>query len=101
MQLADDRSDLVAREHDRQARRALGAHDVVEPRHVHAEHIAIEEQSALSAWFCVDAATWPSVASELRYRVTSVAPMSLGWRRPWKRTNRRIHPTYVFSVFLL
>ena len=37
-------------------------------------------RSALSAWFCVEAATSASVASEVRNVVTSGAPMSAGWR---------------------
>jgi hypothetical protein len=53
---------------------------------------------ALSAWFCVDAATFPSTASDVKKRVISAAPMAAGWRFPWKKMQRRIHATYAFSV---
>jgi len=32
----------------------------------------------------------PSTASELRNFVTSGAPISAGWRLPWKKIKRRI-----------
>jgi hypothetical protein len=38
----------------------------------------------------VEAATWPSTASEVRKLVTSGAPISPGWRLPWKKMYRRI-----------
>ena len=37
------------------------------------------------AWFCVEAATLPSTAREVRKPVTSGAPISAGWRLPWKK----------------
>ena len=57
--------------------------------------------SAESAWFCVAAATSRSVASQLRNAVTSRAPISAGWRLPWKSTKYRIQYQYAFSVRLL
>jgi hypothetical protein len=47
----------------------------------------------LSAWFCVDAATFPWTASELKNCVISAAPISTGWRLPWKMMHRRIQAT--------
>jgi hypothetical protein len=41
--------------------------------------------AALRAWFWVDAATLRWMASALRNRVISAAPMSAGWRLSWKR----------------
>jgi hypothetical protein len=84
---------LLAREDDRQALRALRAHDFVEPRQVDRQHFSVEEQEPLSAWFWVEAATRPSTARALRNPVTSGAPSSAGWRLPWKRMNRRIQAT--------
>ena len=37
-------ADLVAGENDRQPRGALGAHDAVEPRQVHLQHVLVQEQ---------------------------------------------------------
>ena len=40
-------ADLVAGENDRQPRGALGAHDAVEPRQVHRQHVRIVNINAL------------------------------------------------------
>ncbi len=85
--------DLVAREHDGSRGGALGAHELVEPRQLGPEDVAVQEQEGASAWFCVEAATRPAVARALRERVTSAAPISRGWRLPWNRMKRRIQPT--------
>jgi hypothetical protein len=42
-------ADLVAGENDGQPRGTLGAHDAVEPREVHLQHVLVQEQRALSA----------------------------------------------------
>jgi hypothetical protein len=44
VQSPDDGAHLVAREHHRQAGRTPGAHQVVDPRHVAAEDVPVEEQ---------------------------------------------------------
>lgn len=49
-------------------------------------------RSADRAWFCVLAATLPSLASAERKDSISGAPMSRGWRLPFARMNRRIQP---------
>jgi len=40
----EDRADFFAREDDREALRALRAHDAVQPGDVDLEHLAVEEQ---------------------------------------------------------
>ena len=50
---------------------------------------AWQQRLRSSPW--VDAATSPSTASELRNFVISGAPISAGWRLPWKNMKRRIH----------
>jgi hypothetical protein len=53
---------------------------------------------SLSAWFWVEAATLLWTASEVKNAVTSAAPISAGWRLPWKKMERLIQWTYAFSV---
>ncbi len=50
-------ADLLAGQHDGQEPGPLGPNDIVEPRQIDAEHLAIEEEQALKAWFWVEAAT--------------------------------------------
>jgi len=84
-QLQDGRH-LLAGEDHWQPLRTLRPHDPVQPGEVQLQHRAVEEQQgALSAWFWVEAATFPSTASELKKRVISGAPISAGWRLRWNR----------------
>jgi len=75
-ELTDDGAEFVTGQHHGQAGGPLGTDDVVEPRQLLREHLAAEKSSALSAWLCVDPATWPSTASEVKNRVTSGPPIS-------------------------
>jgi hypothetical protein len=43
-QLLENRPGLLACEHDGQVLRALGPHDIIEPRQLHAEHVSIQEE---------------------------------------------------------
>jgi hypothetical protein len=49
----------------------------------------------------VEAATRRSNAREERNRVTSSAPISAGWRFPWKKMYRLIQAMYASSVLRL
>jgi hypothetical protein len=81
----DDGLHLLAGQHRRDPLGILGPHDVVEPRQLLLQDLAIEEEQRAQAWFCVDAATLRWIARSLRKRVISAAPISAGWRLPWKR----------------
>ena len=78
-------ADLVAGEDDRESFGALGADDTVQPGKVDFQHVPVKNRRALSAWFWVEAATWPLTASAVRKALTSGPPRSIGWRLPWKR----------------
>jgi hypothetical protein len=62
----------------------LGPDDVVEPRELEAEHLALEEEQGAQGL--------------VRNAVTSGAPISAGWRLAWKKMYRLIQWTYAFSV---
>jgi hypothetical protein len=49
----------------------------------------------------VEALTLPSTARNERNRVISGAPISIGWRLPWKKMYRLIQATYASSVLRL
>lgn len=78
----EERAHLVAREDHRESHGALGADDVVEPRQIDAEDVAVEEEKRAQRLVLVEAATWPSTARAVRKRVTSGAPSSAGCRLP-------------------
>jgi hypothetical protein len=58
----EDGAHLRPREHDRQAVRTAGAHEVVEPRKLDAKDLAIQEQQCTERLVCVEALTFASTA---------------------------------------
>jgi hypothetical protein len=77
-ELTENGPHLLAGEHDWSSHWPPGPPNVVEPGHLLLENLAMRKSRALSAWFWVDAATFPSTASELGYRVSSEAPIAKG-----------------------
>lgn len=53
---------VLTREYHRKQGRPYGAHDFIQPAERLPVNLTIKEKQALSAWFCVDALTRPSVA---------------------------------------
>jgi hypothetical protein len=92
-QLLQDRPGLLAGEDHGQVLGTLGPHDIVEPRRSTPSTSRYRKSRALSAWFCVEAATLSRTASEDRNAEISAGPISAGCRLSWKKMNRRIQWT--------
>ena len=70
------------RQDDREALGTAGAHDVAEADQRPDEDLAIEKHQSWSAWFCVEALTFPATARLERKALISASPISSGWRLP-------------------
>jgi hypothetical protein len=74
---------FLSRQDDGQADGGGSARDPLNRGQRALEDGIVEEHSALRAWFCVDAATCRSTASEDRNVATSASPSVPGCRLPW------------------
>ena len=78
--------------------RAFGPDQVIEPWQLDAENLSIEEEQRIEG--LVLRGRRDSLTNRERREKgrDSTAPISPGWRLPWKRMYRRIQATYAFSV---
>jgi len=87
-------ADLIAREDEREVPRPPGADRGAEALELPADHVAVQEEEAARAWFCVEAEIRRRTARSVRKATTSGAPISRGWRFPRKRMKRRAPPRH-------
>jgi hypothetical protein len=81
LHVREHESDLLEREHHRQVDRPLGAHQIVQPRKVAAEHLSIEEKGdgeSLVLGGRADVAAGGEIAEKGRYvftaKIRGIAP---------------------------
>lgn len=77
----EDACDLVEGEYDGQSPPRSRPPDLVHPRQLDPQHLAVEKQQG-GERLAVDGATPRSLASQDRKASISVQPKPAGWRRP-------------------
>ena len=93
-----DGANLVTRQDDGQMLGPLGADDVVEPRELDAEHLAIEEEQGAQRLVLGGGRDFVVNRERGQEGGDLGAPISIGWRLPWKKMYRLIQWMYAFSV---
>jgi hypothetical protein len=83
--LGEDRADLFASQHDGEVVRALGVDQVVEPADFLLKNLAVEKEKRAEC-LVLHRRRDPSLDGQRREEgVIAAAPMSAGWRLPWKK----------------
>ena len=85
VQTLEDCGDFVAREHGREMLWAFGPDHVIEPWQLNAEDLAIEEEQRVEGLVLRGRRDPVAHRERRRKAVTSAAPISAGWRLPWKK----------------